>query len=433
MTLRLLSPETAHRLEAVATTAPFRAAVAVVFLALHLTALIISGESRFGAPFNAAPGQPPAFVDPSVEAAPQRWNRLIVSRWDAGHYIQLGLRGYKYCAPERVAINARNCDLAFYPTYGLIGRAASLGGAIPIDFALFGVSLLSSFIFLFLWTGPALTKRIGVAETYLSLLLLNAFTTGFSLVSVQTEPVTLALTLSAFILLQRRSWLLSGLVAGAASAMRITGVATGAACALGIAVATFIDRPTERRAWIERGVAVALCGWGGAALMAYHFIRFGDGLAYVHVHSLMFHHRPSIGTLLSPRPEWLIHAMEQPLHEGVWFVAGVLWFLLGHRAALSRFAAPERAFWYALFCITVGVAAVGQVQIWFQGMNRYLLLALPLFLAMANLLRRRPLALAFWLIVSVWHYWQVDICTYTGGPGDHVLEVCHTPHWMGRI
>jgi hypothetical protein len=423
------------RLEAFAQRRPVRAAAAVLCLAVHLAALTYSGASRFDAPFNAAPGHPPKFVNPSAEGAPRNWNRLVVSRWDAGHYIQLGLRGYQYCPPRSAGApaNAVACDLAFYPTYGLLGRAVSLGGVIPIDFALFGISLVSSFIFLFLWTGPALTKRIGVAETWLSLLLLNAFTTGFSLVSVQTEPLTLALTFGAFVALQRRWWLFAGALAGAASSMRITGVATGAACALGIIVQTWGERPTSRREWIHRGVAVALCGWGAAAIMTYHFARFGDALAYVHVHSATFHHHPSLASLLSPRPEWLVHAMEQPLHEGVWFVAGVLWFLLGHREALRPFPAPERAFWYTLYWTTVGIAAVGQVEIWFQGMNRYLLLALPLFLSMASLLRRRPLALTFWLIVSVWHYWQVDICTYTGGPGDHVLQVCHTPHWMGRI
>jgi hypothetical protein len=90
-------------------------------------------------------------------------------------------------------------------------------------------------------------------------------------------------------------------------------------------------------------------------------------------------------------------------------------------------------FWYTLYLGTVGIAAFGQIAISLQGMNRYLLLALPLFFCMSEVLKRRPLALAFWLIVSVWHYWQIDMCTYTGGMGDHVLDVCHTPHWMGRI
>jgi hypothetical protein len=430
-------PSLTRAFEALGQKVVFRVAVAIVCLAVHLGALVHSGASRFGAPFDAAPDAPPAFRNPAADGAPEHWNRLIVSRWDAGQYISLGLRGYEYC-PARdpsghVPAASAVCNLAFYPTYGLLGRWLGAVTRLPIDLALFAISLVSAFVFLFLWTGPALTRRLGVIETYLALLLLNAFTTGFSLVSVQTEPLTLALTMGAFVAFTRRSWLLAGFLAGAASAMRITGVATGAACGLALIFDAWSNRPTSRREWAERVAAIALCAWGGAALMGYHLYRFGDALAYVHTHSAAFKHEVSLRNLLQPRPEWLIHAMEQPLHEGVWLVLGVLWFLLGHRAALRRFPPSERAFWYALYWVTVGIASLGQVAIWFQGMNRYLLLALPLFFAMANLLRSRPAALAFWLIVSTWHYWQVDICTYTGGPGDHVLDVCHAPHWMGRI
>jgi hypothetical protein len=434
--IHLISVETRRRLEAAAKTLPFRAAVALVCLSVHLAAVVHSGASRFGAPFNAAPGEPPRFDDPAVEAGPHRWNRLVVSRWDAGQYVELGLRGYDYCPPREDGhppFGSRTCNLAFYPTYGRLGHLLSRVTGLPIDYALFGISLVSSFVFLMLWTSAALTDRLGVAETYLALLLFNTFTTGFSLTTIQTEPLTLALTMGCFVALTRKRFLLAALLAGAASSLRITGVATSAACALAIAAETWLDRPTERRVWLQRGAAALLSFWGMAALMAYHQARFGDALAYVHAHSRAFHHDPSLMTFLQPRPEWLIHAMEQPLHEGVWFVAGVLWFLLGHRASMRKFRLPEQAFWYALFAVTVGVAGVGQIAIWFQGMNRYLLLALPLFFAMAALLRTRPLALAFWLLVSTWHYWQVDICTYTGGPGDHVLDVCHTPHWMGRI
>ena len=97
----LSMPLLSHRDEAAAGVArddsSFRAAVAVLCLAVHLAALAHSGSTRFGAPFNAAPGAPPAFERAASDASPQRWNRLVVSRWDAGQYVELGLRGYKYC------------------------------------------------------------------------------------------------------------------------------------------------------------------------------------------------------------------------------------------------------------------------------------------------------------------------------------------------
>lgn len=426
-----------RRLEGLARKVPVRLAVAAALVAGHLIVMARSAEIRFHVPFDAAPGQPPAFRNPAVDRVPQRWNRLAVSRWDAGQYVELGLRGYQYCPPRpppgAEAPPSATCNLAFYPTYGLLGRIVGLGGRIPIDYALLGVSLASSLVFLFLWTGPTLVERLGLAETWLSLALFNAYTSSFSLVSIQTEPLTLALTLGCFACLRRRWRLLAAFLAGATAAMRITGVATAAACAAALAVEIARDRPADRRGWFRAGATVALCGWGALAIAGYHQHRFGDALAYIHTHGKAFKHASLLANLLHPRTEWLIHAIEQPLHEGIWLVGGLLWFLLGHRQALRRFSLSEQAFWYTLFVGVVGIAGVGQLAIWFQGMNRYLLLALPMFFAMAAVLRSRPLALAFWLFVSGWHYWHVEACVYSGGPGNYTLEVCHAPHWKGRI
>jgi hypothetical protein len=81
---------------------------------------------------------------------------------------------------------------------------------------------------------------------------------------------------------------------------------------------------------------------------------------------------------------------------------------------------------------TVGIATVAMLPLSLAGMSRYLLLALPMFFAMAGAMRGRPMLALVWLGLSVWHYWNIDICTYTGGMGDHTLMVCHTPWWAHR-
>lgn len=81
------------------------------------------------------------------------------------------------------------------------------------------------------------------------------------------------------------------------------------------------------------------------------------------------------------------------------------------------------------YLATVGIATVGMMPMALAGMSRYLLLALPMFFAMAAVMRPRPLLALIWLAMSAWHFWNIDICTYTGGMGDHVLMVCH-PHWV---
>jgi hypothetical protein len=430
------------RVEAALTSLPVRLVVPLVLLAAHLVLATESGV-RFGAPFNAAPGQPPAFVNPVTDRAPERWNRLVISRWDTGHYLNLGVRGFEACPPRGqpgyLSMDMR-CDLAFYPTYGFLARWASLGGLIPIDYAMLILSLAASYVFLFLWTGPALVSRLGVGRTWLSLLLYNAFTTAFALVTAQTEPLTLAFTLGAFVALSRERRALAAFLAGAATSMRVTGAATGIAMGLALLV-DFWEQERARPAGVPAGVALRLrqagvllaCGWGLLGLMGFFAWRFGDPLAYVHAHNAAFHHDAASGSLLWPDPEWLTASIEHPLHEGVWLAAALIWFLLGRKQAMAPFPRRERVFWYGLFGTTLAIPVLSLISLSFVGMNRYLLLALPLFFAMASAMRRNAVLIALWIGLSAFHYWNVDLCTYTGGPGQRTLEICHTKHWVGHI
>ncbi len=417
-----------------AVTVPFRLAVAVVLLSLQLLVAIRSGD-RFNAPFNAAPGSPPHFRHPATDWAPTNWDRLIVSRWDTGNYLELGLRGYQFCPPRAstLPIHAPGCNLAFYPTYGLAGRYVARVTGLPIDFAMWAISLVSSFLFLFLWTGKDLTSRLGVAETYLALLFFNAYTTGYCLVMVQTEPLTLVLALGAFVAFARRHRFLGAVLAGAASGVRVTGIAVGFAFAAGLLVELLRERPRAIWPWLRAALLAVVAVSGQLILMAYHAHRFGDPLTYIHAHGLLFHHEHAgLGALLPPDPDWVERSIDYPLHEGLWLAAALLWFVLGHRQALRRFPAEEQAFWYVTYFAVVGIATVGMMPMALAGMSRYLLLAFPMFFAMAAVMRPRPLLALIWLSMSAWHFWNIDICTYTGGMGDHVLRVCHMAHWVGH-
>ncbi len=414
-----------------ATTVPFRLLVALLVLAVQFFVAVRSGD-RFGAPFNRAPGHPPSFRDPAHERVPANWDRLVVARWDSGQYIELGLRGYRYCPPRGPAlpVSAGTCNLEFYPTYGLVGRWVGALTGMPIDFALLTVSLVCSFLFLFLWTGRELTQRLGVAETYLALLLFNTFTTGYCLVTIQTEPLTLALAMGAFVAFARRRHLLGALLAGATSGVRITGVAIGLAYAAGLLVEQLRRPGWTRRDWARLAGLALLCGWGELTLMAVHAVRFGDALAYVHAHGAAFKHDPSLSAVLWPDPEQLVKAIDYPLHEALWWVAALFWYLLGRRETLARFPPEQRTFWALTFWVTIGIATIGMLPIAMAGMSRYLLLALPLFFAMAVVMKPRPALLVAWLVASIWHYWNIDLCTYTGGMGWHVLKVCHEGHLL---
>jgi hypothetical protein len=425
------------RVAAVAQTIPFRLVVATCVLAVHLAAYVLFTRERFDLPLNLAPGADPVFVTPATDLAARNWDRLGVSRWDSAHYIGLALRGYSQC-PEGSLLGKDlgpilyNCDLSFYPGYAALGWLFSIGTRLPIDYVLWGLSLCAAVSFFYLWTGPALVKSLGLRTTWLSFLIFNCFPTAFALVTIQTEACTLFFALGAFVALHHQRWLLGSLLAGACSGMRITGAAAGAAYAMALLVATCQQRPRALTDWLGRVIALPLSIWGLLAMMGYDFVRFGDPLLYVHSHSQAYGHGPSMLSLLLPKPEWLLRSIDHPLHEGVILLGVTLCFLLGHRRALAGFPIVEQVFWYSLTGLGMGVALLGSVELSFAGMNRYELLAFPIFFSVAAVLKGKPLALSLWLLASAWHYWQVDLCDFVGNVGSQRLQQCHVTQWQTR-
>lgn len=419
-----------HGIETFARSLPVRLLLPAVFLVLHLVALTALARVRFGRPFNSSPHSPPAFTHPATELVPPNWRRLVVSRWDAQHYIELALRGYQPCAPRAELGPTKHpddnlaCQLNFFPGYAYMGRAVAAVARMPIDYALLGVSLLASYLAMFLWTSRAMVESLGFATTYLSLVLLNVFTTGYALVTVQTEPTALLATVGAFVLLHHRKYALGALCAGATGVIRPTGVATGMAFALALLVATIQERP-RLRVWVWRLFLGLVAGWGILALFAFWQIRFGDPLIYSHARTRYYHYVPNPLALLVPKYSWLSESIWAAPNEGLWLAAGLFIFALGHRSALARVPLPGRVYWYALFVFVVGVAAAGQVEIAFAGLSRYLLLALPMFFAAAAALRRHPIALGLWIAFSAIHYWSVNACFYVGHGEPGFANVCH--------
>jgi hypothetical protein len=116
----------------------------------------------------------------------------------------------------------------------------------------------------------------------------------------------------------------------------------------------------------------------------------------------------------------------------MWVVVVVLWLGIGHRDAMRGFSPPARAFFGVLAALVLGLSLYGSANVRFASMNRYVLLALPVFFAVGAITRRRPLALAVWMGACVWHYWQADLCFWVGDAGNRTLRICHEAHWIGR-
>jgi hypothetical protein len=406
----------------------FRAVAAALILVAHLGAMAAFGASRFGLPFDAAPGAAVTFARPEVEQSPPHWNRLLPARWDAEHYINLALRGYRYCPAESMRAGkpagGMTCDLAFYPGYPLVGFLASAGGRLPIDWAMLAVSLAASWLFLYLWTGPEITAALGVRGAWVSLLVFNTFTTAFALVTIHTEPLLLVCTLGAFVLLARgRPWL-AALCAGAGTGVRISGASLALAFAAALAVKTFRERPVPAKVLVQRIAMVGLSGWGQAVIMAYHGLVLGDPLLYIHAYERGYGKQSSLANFIHPQSTWLMRSLDSQLHEGVVVLGVLLLLALGGREALRRFSPDERAYWIALTFGVLFISLTGTISRAFLGMPRYLLVALPAFFAAGKVLERRTLALALCVAASVWHYWNADLCLYLGDRSPRTFPAC---------
>src|SRR5258708_39772861 len=127
---------------------------------LPLGMFVWAGSDRLDLPFNAAPDETPFFSSLQAPATrgfprqPHYWSRLIVSRWDAQHYIGFAIRGLTSCPTEPAKasdVDYAQCGLAWFPGYGIVARTiADTTGAAP-DLVLMLMSCFAAFAINLLW------------------------------------------------------------------------------------------------------------------------------------------------------------------------------------------------------------------------------------------------------------------------------------------
>jgi hypothetical protein len=415
----------------------FRAAVALLILCLHLGAITRFAAVHFGLPFNSAPDEPPVNDIMDASVGPTHWNRLVVSRWDTGNYIYMALDAvYEHCPKADLrGVDIRTvpaCDLAFYPGFPLLGWVVSMGGKLAVDYCFLGIALAASFLLLFLWTGPVMVNALGLWGTYCALLLFSVYSTAFTLAAALTEPCTLAFAFAAFVCLEKRRFVLGAVLAGASSGIRITGGSASLAFAFAILVWAWDREELDRKDWFKVALLLPLSAWGVLGMMAYDWWRFNDPLIYAHGHEQSFNHDPHLWHILFPDPSWVTKSITSQVHDIVLVVAMVLWFALGHREGLRGFSRRSQAFWYVQFLVALCVPLYGSAELGYGGMTRYTFMLFPAFFAMSGLMKHKPLALSVWCAVSLWHYWNADLCyfeqhTQPGGMDQCLVDVRQTP------
>jgi hypothetical protein len=204
-------------------------------------------------------------------------------RWDCGWYVHIAEQGYnRFPTPAFIAAG----NWAFFPLMPVFVGAVHAITTIPAMPLAMGISIAMSYATAVIaW--PLLGRSLRAYTIFSAYLLAGPWSVYFT--TFLSEPAFILLTTATLVMLERRSYLAAGALAGLLSASRIVGVFM----AVAMAVQLFADhqssgRParsfvpdTLKRPNVVLGVLLAPLG----AFVYIAFLRWwvGDGLAFLHV------------------------------------------------------------------------------------------------------------------------------------------------------
>ena len=409
-----MTQPTGRRLDVVVRRLPLFALAAFVLMTLVTTALATITYSAFG----PTPGHDyldgPGWLDAWFQG-------------DSGWYYRIADEGYSY-------VPGVQSSIAFFPAYPLLVRAT--GGVLGGDFSTAAglVTLLSAagVVVLFAdWVRSRVAPRTAVTAVALLLLYPYSF---FLYGSGYGDASFLLTVLGSFALLERRHYVLAGLVGAVATAGRPVGIAVAVGLVVRAVELLAQDRAARREPAVLVGgstsaggpvdppsagrdgpvpfgdllQAVRLVRWRQATLllsvaglvswMVYLGVRFGDPLAFATVQGA-----PGWNQDGGPRT-WLKVPFLGALYYGRWDdVLLVVPQALACLAAVLLLRTVWRRFGWGYLAYTVvslAIPLIGTKD--FMGSGRYVLAAYPVLAAAAVVLTadRRPRWLAP-LVLSV--------------------------------
>lgn len=333
-------------------------------------------------------------------------------RWDSGWYAKIAEQGYSYAPGQQSSV-------AFFPSYPLAVRALTV---VTGDVHVSGVLLtlvcgLAGVLLFWNW----LRSRLPDRAARLALASLMAYPYAFFIYgAMYGDALFLLCVLAAFTAVERRRYLLAGLIGAVASAGRPVGLALVVGLSLRTVEllaqeATGRHRPGARDLLAalgsvrirHLGVLTALLGLGG--WIVYLWRRFGNPLAFAQVQG-----SPGWDQGSGPRTWFKIGYGGQLLH-GPWDLKVIL-TAQALVCLLAVLAIPQvwrRFGWgYAAYVVVVlGIPLIGSKD--FLGTGRYVMMAFPVFAVLGVLLaeqRRRwvrvvvPLTSALALVVATYFY-----------------------------
>lgn len=418
-------------LDRVAQQRGFRLAIAVVLTLFHLAMFVRAGHSRLGVDFDTHPDDKPYFSDPDAPATrgyprqPHYWSRLVVSRWDAQHYIGTAERGLTACPHDpATAQNGQylDCGLGWLPAWGTIGGTVSTVTTVASDWTLVWLSVACLVVFSFLWTSDAVVARFGRFEAYMALVGFHAFPTAFYGVTPYPEAACLALALGGYVALSHQRWFLAALLVGMTTALKLQ----CAAYSVGFGCAALLAAWRMRRAgeagtsiqWWRPLAAIPLAAWGIVVEFLLIKVATGDLMAFMRAREA-FGDKRDWSRLVDFN--WFFHGFSAQHRDVVVYLAVVAIIALTVREVVRRLTPEQAAFVVAASLFSLVIIPAAPLHYW--GMNRYLLAVPLVFFGLGVMARRHALVFAMWLFLSLQFYWHIEMCSYVA-QGDETVCPC---------
>ncbi len=313
--------------------------------------------------------------------------------WDCSWYASIVTDGYQLEPSGHDKGDAANWN--FFPAFPLIASGVKLLLHVPPQSALLITSkaflLLSLFAFI----------RIIEQEVEPNSGLLAGFVLAFNPYIIYahvgyTEPMYFFLCTMAFIALNRKHWLTSGIFGGILSATRVVGV--------GFALSYLTMSPKvllkQDRSWPRYLLGLLICPLGLALFMMYLYYLVGDAFAFKHV-IVAWGRR-----VTNP-----ISYLETGLRVGGWeryFAVTAVFSLM-----MSTWLAFCRRFQYAIF---LAIVTLVPLSTGIDALPRYVWWQTPLLLGIVELLSKNKLICAVYLITSIGWAMFVTV-SWFGGAG----------------
>jgi hypothetical protein len=312
-----------------------------------------------------------------AEGAPVGLIHSVYDRWDVLNYRLIAENGY---GSERHFV-------AWFPPAPVTMRFAIWLGISPLYFATAVVLALALGSGLVLYLLARLDYGTEVSRDAAILLLI--FPTALFLYVPYNESFLVFAAVTAFYFARKRNWALAGLMAGLASGTRMPGLIVGA----GIAVEYLHSLDWDYKRLKPDALWLGLAPLGLALYMAYLWVQFDDALAWYH----RFRDIPHLETLpvRSGIPEflpsliddvrtiWITHSTNEFIQNTAG-LAGLIFWLCAIAAMLWLRMRPS----YIAFTVMILGPAIYYGRL--DAINRYILPAFPMFIAVALLVHKFP-------------------------------------------